>query len=99
MRSFADVNLLQREYFNRNKFLVKFVRDKTKDHYVIQAGKNLGPDVAFCLPEDFLYLPHGYYQIEGVGVPKGEPVEMLMNLEKAMFKGNKTPSNHYGFDQ
>lgn len=98
-KSFADVNLLQREYFNKNKFSVQFTRDVNKDKYVVSCGKVLGPAVAFCKPDDFLYLPHGYYIVRGVGVPDGEPIEMLMNLEKSMFKGNKVPSNHYGLGE
>jgi hypothetical protein len=98
-KSYSDVHLLQREWHNRNKFTVKFVRDKSKDFYILGTGKNLGPEIAFCKPDELLYLPHGYYTIFGVGVPDGEPVEMLMNLEKAMFKGNKIPSNHYGLGE
>lgn len=98
-KAYADVQLLQREFYNPNKFRAKFTRMKEKDIYVLATGKKLGPEIAFCEPDGFLYLPHGYYVIEGVGVPKGEPINMLMNLEKAMFKGNKVPSNFYGLDE
>lgn len=103
-KAYADVQLLQREYVNFNKFRVRFTRMPEHETYVLQTGKALGPAVAFCEPDDFLYLPHGYYVIEGLNkdgsvIPKGEPIHMLMNLEKAMFKGNKIPSNHYGLEQ
>ena len=95
-KNYSDVNLLQREYHNRNKFAVIFTRDTTKDTYVLSAGKALGPIYAQVNPDEFLYLPHGYYFIKGFGVPNGEPIQMLMNLEDAMMKGIKVPSNHYG---
>lgn len=98
-QAFADVHLLQREYHNRNKFPVKFTRQKSADIYILRSKKKLGPEMAIVQPDAHLYLPHGYYIIEGVGVPPGTPIEMLMNLEKAMFQGNKTPSNIYGLDE
>lgn len=99
MKTFSDVHLLQREYHNRNKFTVKFVRDRTKDQYILMAGKNLGPLMTFVKPDELIYLPHGYYIISGVGIPVGEPIEMLMNLENQMHKGNKIPSNQYGLNE
>lgn len=103
-KAYSDVHLLQREFLNKNKFRVKFTRIKEFETYILKCGKNLGPQVAFVDPDQFIYLPHGYYNIEGVNkngtpIPAGTPIEMLMNLEKAMFKGNRVPSNQYGFDQ
>ena len=98
-RAFADTNLLQREYHNRSNHTVRFTRQTSADIYILKARKNLGPLVAEVKPGEFIYLPHGYYVVEGVGLPKGEPIEMLMNLEKSMFQGNKIPSNVYGLDE
>lgn len=96
MKTIFDPHLLQREYHNQNSFQVRFTRMRQYDAYVVRAGKYLGPAIVTVEPDCFVYLPHGYYLIEGVGVPKGEPLKMLMNLEKAMFRGNKIPSNPYG---
>ena len=96
----SDPLLLQCEYHNRGKYRIKFTRLKENDQYVLLSGKkNLGPEIAFLEPEGFLYLPHSFYLIEGIGMPKGEPIELLRNTEKAMFKGNKTPSNQYGLGE
>lgn len=98
-KAYFDVQLLQREFFNKNKFVVKFTRMREHETYVQTAGKSLGPEFAYLKPDEFLYLPHGYYIIEGVGVPQGEPIDLLMNLEKNMFKGIKVPSNVYGLGE
>lgn len=94
-----DPMLLQREYHNRNKFAVEFTIDARWIPYVIRSKgiEKRGPDKAVVEPDEFLYLPHGYYIIKGVGVPDGEPVNMLINLEKNMFKGNKKASDRFGF--
>lgn len=99
VKTYADVNLLQREYHNRNKFDIIFERNTAWDLYVLKSGKALGPAKAICKADDFLYLPHAYYSLTGVGVPPGEPMDVLINLEDAMFKGNKLPSNHYGLNE
>lgn len=103
-KTFADVHLLQREYHNRNKFSVKFTRLKNQDLYVLAAGKALGPEIAILEPDGFLYLPHGFYLVEGLQkngktIPFGVPINLLINLEKAMFRGNKVPSNSYGLNE
>lgn len=98
-KSYSDVQLLQREFHNRNKFAIIFIRQKQYDQYVLRAGKNLGPEFAECAADEFQYLPHGYYVIKGKGVPDGEPIQVLMNLEKAMFKRNKIPSNTMGLGE
>ena len=96
-QGYFDTNLIQREYHNRNKFPVIFERDTKKDPYVFAAKKTTGPLQARVEPDEFLYLPHGYYFIRGEGVPQGEPINMLVNYEKAMFKRNKKASDHFGF--
>lgn len=103
-KAYADVHLLQREYHNRNAFKLQFIRMVQAETYILKAGKPLGPSIAFCEPDELIYLPHGYYYVFGIDkdgrkIPDGEPINVLMNLEKAMFKGNKTPSNQYGLDQ
>lgn len=97
--SFHDVQLLQREFYNPQTYTVKFTRMKEHDTYVLLAGKKLGPEIVLLGPQEHAYLPHGYFLIEGIGLPPGEPVEILMNLEKNMFKGIKVPSNVYGLDE
>jgi hypothetical protein len=99
VKTYADVNLLQREYHNKEKFDVIFERNTQYDIYVIQAGKALGPARAVCKSDDFLYLPHAYYSLTGVGVPIGTPMTVLINLEHNMYKGNKLPSNQYGLNE
>jgi hypothetical protein len=96
-QSFFDPELLQREYHNPNTFKVFFTRIKARDFYVLNAGKrNLGPEVVALEPDGFCYLPHGYYVVTGEGHRAGEPIKLLMNLEKQMFKGNRIPSNIRG---
>lgn len=98
MKPLYDTDLLQREYYNPNKFNVEFWRLNQFDFYVIEnkGHQYLGPHYAILKPDTHLYLPHGYYLIKGQGLKQGEKFELITNLEKMMFKGNKTPSNIYG---
>lgn len=96
--AYCDPDLLQREYYNPNKFEVSFVRNSAKDLYILNSGKALGPEVAILKPDEFLYLPHGYYTATGKGLEHGEPFKLIVNLERMMFRGNKTPSNIYGIN-
>lgn len=104
-----DTNLLRREYWNGytddrgrqipNKFVVRFDRMKDKDNYVKSAGKPLGPDWIILKPDEFCFLPHAFYIQTAIGLPLGEIFQLTCNLERSMFKGNKVPSNQYGFGQ
>lgn len=90
-KGFYDVHLLQREYYNPNKFAVHFELMQSHVSYVIQSKKATGPHKAICEPNGFLYLPHGYYVITAPGFEYGQPIDLVVNLEKKMFKGNKMP--------
>lgn len=97
----SDVQLLQREFYNPNKYKVFFTRMLEKDEYIGRAKGplKLGPAFAVLEPDKHLYLPHGYYLIQGEGLPLGEPISLVMNLEKLMNQGNKIPSNIRGFNE
>lgn len=110
-----DSNLIRREYYNGymdpklgkavpNKFNVRFDRIDLHLQYIMDAGKNPGPKYVILRPDEFCFLPHAFYTITGIlengqHLPVGEPIQLIMNLEKSMFKGNKTPSNQFGFGE
>lgn len=101
MKTFSDDRLLQREFYNPNSFDVIVTRDTRFDQYVIQHKglKFLGPAHAKLKADDFLYVPHGFFIITNPKMPIGEPINIIVNLEKMMFKGNKKPSNQYGLGE
>ena len=101
MKAFSDDRLIQREFYNPNSFDVIVTRDKNFDSYVIQhkGHGSLGPEKTLLKADDFLYLPHGFFVVTNPKMPVGEPINILVNLEKNMFKRNKTPSNVYGMGE
>lgn len=92
IRGVHDEHLLHREIYNPNKFPIEFRRNKDMDQYVSSSFIPLGPELAICKPDDFLYLPHIYYLVSGVGIPDGTPIDVIQNFGDSMFKGNKLPS-------
>lgn len=92
MKHVSDEFLLRREIYNPNKFDIIFRRNKNMDKYIHAATIPLGPEVAICKADDFLYLTHAYYFAEGIGVPQGTPCDVLVNFGDNIGIGNKLAS-------
>lgn len=98
-RKISDGGLVMVEVYNPNNFTVNMIRLKgfvndtlTIDNYIKLTGGPLGPDVVEVPPNSFAFLLHNYYYAEGVGLPKGEPINMIINLGNTMGVGNRFPS-------
>jgi hypothetical protein len=93
----ADEHLVVREYYNPNNFDVCFwrlsnYRSLNINKYLSAFKIPLGPIAAVLKPNEFITLPHGYYDIHGKGLEKGEPFKLITNYGDARGKGNKHPS-------
>lgn len=98
-RKISDGGLVMIEIHNPNSFIVRMIRQKgwvneslTIDNYIKLTGGDLGPDVVEIKPNGFAFLLHNYYYAEGVGLPKGEPINLIVNMGNAMGVGNRFPS-------
>lgn len=98
-RKISDGGLVMVEIYNPNPFVVRmirqngFVNDKMSiDKYIKISGGSLGPDVVEVKPNGFAVLLHNYYYAEGVGLPQGEPINLVVNMGNQMGIGNRFPS-------
>lgn len=89
--SFMDPLMIAVEVYNPNKFPIEFHRRTDCDHYVAMSGKAPGPRMIRCEPDGFCILPHRYYLGQGIGLPLGEPVNVVLNEGPSMGKGIKRP--------
>lgn len=92
IKSVADEHLICREIYNPNKFSLIFIRNIDKDMYILRSRIPLGQIRVACKPDDWLFLPHGYYFAKGEGIPDGEPISWITNFGDSIGKGNKLPS-------
>lgn len=92
MKSVHDEHLIRREIYNPNNFDIEFKRNVTMDTYIKNATIPLGPLRITCKADDFLYLPHAYYFAEGIGVPQGTPIDVVVNFGDNIGIGNKKAS-------
>lgn len=98
-RKVSDGGLVMIEVYNPNSFTVKMIRQKgyvndslTIEKYILMSGGDLGPSVVEVKPNCFAVLLHNYYYAEGVGLPQGEPINMIVNMGNQMGIGNRLPS-------
>lgn len=98
-RKVSDGGLTMAEIHNPNSFAVKMIRvtgmineSISVEKYIQISGINLGAPVVLIPPGGFAVLPHQYYHPEGVGLPKGEPIQLVVNYGNMMGVGNRFPS-------
>lgn len=98
-RKVSDGGLVMIEIYNPNSFTVKMIRQKgyvndsmTIEKYILMSGGDLGPNVVEVKPNCFAVLLHNYYYAEGVGLPQGEPINMIVNMGNQIGVGNRLPS-------
>lgn len=98
-RKISDGGLVMIEVYNPNSFVVNMIRSKgfvndslTIDQYIKISGGDVGPKVVQIKPNCFAVLLHNYYYAEGVGLPKGEPINLIVNMGNQMGVGNRFPS-------
>jgi hypothetical protein len=88
----ADYQLIRWEFYNSNKFDVVFTLKKEMLTYIAQQGISVGRAKIVCKPDEFVVLNHSYYDIQGVGLRNGDPIQGIRNYGDAIGKGNKLPS-------
>lgn len=88
----SDWALVCMELYNPNKFDVIVEIDRTKLAYIRQNGITDTPHKAILKADSFLFLPHRFYLLTGVGIPKGEQISLIVNQGDTMFIGNKYQS-------
>lgn len=98
-RKVSDGGLVMVEVYNPNTFTVRMIRQKgyvdeslTIEKYILMSGGDLGPNVVEIRPNCFALLLHNYYYADGVGLPKGEPINLIVNMGNQMGVGNRLPS-------
>jgi len=98
-RKISDGGLVMVEIYNPNSFVVRMIRKNgyvndslTIEQYIKISGGDIGPRVVEIKPNCFAVLLHNYYYAEGVGLPQGEPINMIVNMGNQMGVGNRLPS-------
>ena len=85
-----DEMLIHREIFNPNKFDLVVTRNNSMTQYILDAKIPLGPPMAVCKADSWLYLPHGYYFVKAAnGADAGS---FITNFGDAIGIGNRYPS-------
>lgn len=90
VRGVYDELLIHREIFNPNNFDLIVTRNQTMTQYILDAKIPLGPAVAVCKAESWLYIPHGYYFVKAAnGADAGS---FITNFGDNIGIGNRHPS-------
>ena len=97
-KNVSDGGLTMCEIHNPNSFAVKMIRMNTMignltiEQYINSAGITLGAREITIPPLGFAILTHQYYIPVGVGLPDGEPLNLVINYGRMIGIGNRFPS-------
>lgn len=88
----GDFALVMMEIHNPNKFAIRFDIDKTMLWYIRYNNITETPHSGIIQPGGFQILTHRFYILTGIGLPQGEPVNVIVNMGNNMGIGNTLPS-------
>jgi hypothetical protein len=91
----SDFNLVRREIYNPNNFVVTFVRMPERLQYVLLSGIHVGPWRVELPAKGRCILNHSFYKIQSP-LKDGEPIELITIFGERIGKGETKPSRLLG---